>query len=153
MAHCNELARTGTVNATLIVQPHQTEVLAPSRGDVLTLVTCYPFAFIGNAPGSAERIELDQLPSGAMLLVTTQNRHYVLQKRSGSAVYVSGHSELCPIPIPAELLVSEDEGRLVLSRGAPLEFISPRTGIVRSTPIRKLGILIVTIWDGSNPRL
>ena len=33
-----------------IVQPSDIAVLARSEGQVLTLVTCYPFAFIGAAP-------------------------------------------------------------------------------------------------------
>ena len=38
------------VQATRVVEPHETDVLA-SRGDEeLTLVTCYPFRFIGPAP-------------------------------------------------------------------------------------------------------
>lgn len=33
-----------------IVSPKEIEVLAPAAGDVLTLVTCYPFYFAGPAP-------------------------------------------------------------------------------------------------------
>ena len=33
-----------------IVEPERVEVLAPTRGRTLTLVTCYPFYFIGSAP-------------------------------------------------------------------------------------------------------
>jgi len=46
---------------TLIVEPEETWVLAPSTERALTLVTCYPFTYIGNAPkrfvvrASAER--------------------------------------------------------------------------------------------------
>jgi len=35
---------------TLIVEPEETWVLAPSTERALTLVTCYPFTYIGNAP-------------------------------------------------------------------------------------------------------
>lgn len=38
------------VESTAIVQPNQTEVLKPSDGTSLILITCYPFTFIGNAP-------------------------------------------------------------------------------------------------------
>jgi len=44
---------------------------------------------LGGLPtGSDERdsqgpVDLNELPTGAMLLITTQNRHYVLQKRPG----------------------------------------------------------------------
>lgn len=38
------------VESTAIVEPDQTEVLKPSNGATLTLITCYPFRYIGNAP-------------------------------------------------------------------------------------------------------
>jgi sortase A len=38
------------VESTEIVEPDQTEVLKPSDGATLTLITCYPFRYIGNAP-------------------------------------------------------------------------------------------------------
>jgi sortase A len=38
------------VESTTIVNPDQTEVLEPGNGDTLTLITCYPFRYIGNAP-------------------------------------------------------------------------------------------------------
>ena len=38
------------VDSTEVVQPDQTEVLRPSDNATLTLITCYPFAYIGNAP-------------------------------------------------------------------------------------------------------
>lgn len=38
------------VEWTKIVQPTDTSVLAPTREPVLTLVTCYPFYYVGSAP-------------------------------------------------------------------------------------------------------
>ncbi len=38
------------VASSAIVAPNDVGVLAPSAGDTLTLVTCYPFYFIGPAP-------------------------------------------------------------------------------------------------------
>lgn len=38
------------VISTQVVKPSDVQVLNPSRGDVLTLVTCYPFYYIGAAP-------------------------------------------------------------------------------------------------------
>ncbi len=39
-----------TVDSTAIVQPTQTEVIRPTDDATLTLITCYPFNYIGNAP-------------------------------------------------------------------------------------------------------
>lgn len=38
------------VESLIIVEPDNVGVLAPSSENVLTLVTCYPFSFIGSAP-------------------------------------------------------------------------------------------------------
>lgn len=38
------------VESKRIVRPQQTEVLADTRAPTLTLVTCYPFHYVGNAP-------------------------------------------------------------------------------------------------------
>ena len=38
------------VASTRIVQPTEVSVLLPDGGEVLTLVTCYPFNFVGPAP-------------------------------------------------------------------------------------------------------
>jgi sortase A len=38
------------VTSTRVVSPNAVEVLAPSTGQTLTLVTCYPFYYVGPAP-------------------------------------------------------------------------------------------------------
>jgi sortase A len=49
------------VVSTRIVNPHDVAVLDPDGNEILTLVTCYPFYFVGSAPDRfvvrAERIE------------------------------------------------------------------------------------------------
>jgi sortase A len=39
-----------TVEEIRVVEPEEVEVLAPTGAPVLTLVTCYPFYYVGNAP-------------------------------------------------------------------------------------------------------
>ena len=38
------------VESTEVVEPSDTGVLRPTAGEELTLITCYPFNYIGNAP-------------------------------------------------------------------------------------------------------
>jgi sortase A len=38
------------VTSTRVVNPDDVSVLSPTGESVLTLVTCYPFTYIGNAP-------------------------------------------------------------------------------------------------------
>ena len=45
-----EKTYTYAVESTQIVNPRDVEVLAPSDRPVLTLVTCFPFYFVGDAP-------------------------------------------------------------------------------------------------------
>ena len=53
----DEIDITGTqghfryrVDSLFIVDPDQVEVLRPSSGEKLTLITCYPFSYFGSAP-------------------------------------------------------------------------------------------------------
>ena len=39
-----------TVEEIRVVEPEEVQVLAPTGAPVLTLVTCYPFYYVGNAP-------------------------------------------------------------------------------------------------------
>jgi sortase A len=41
---------TYRVERTVVVEPEDVWVLAPTDEDTLTLVTCYPFTFVGSAP-------------------------------------------------------------------------------------------------------
>jgi LPXTG-site transpeptidase (sortase) family protein len=43
-------SRRYVVTTTRIIQPTQIEVLEPTRNPTLTLVTCYPFYYVGHAP-------------------------------------------------------------------------------------------------------
>jgi sortase A len=45
-----EKTYTYAVESTQIVNPRDVEVLAPSDRPILTLVTCFPFYFVGDAP-------------------------------------------------------------------------------------------------------
>jgi sortase A len=67
------------VDETRIVQPSDLSVLAPRRADSVTLITCYPFNFVGSAPQRfivhAERIgghpkAAGLLPSRSLAVVT-----------------------------------------------------------------------------------
>ena len=67
------------VTETLIVRPDETWVLDPTPTRTLTLITCYPFSYVGPAParfvvkaeaiGSAETRDLDPVPAGGLGLI------------------------------------------------------------------------------------
>jgi sortase A len=44
------MTETYRVETTKVVAPWRTEWIQPAAEDVLTLVTCFPFAYVGNAP-------------------------------------------------------------------------------------------------------
>ena len=52
------------VEWTRVVQPEQTEVLAPTPHRALTLVTCYPFFYVGSAPERFIVRAREQAPRG-----------------------------------------------------------------------------------------
>ena len=43
-------SRSYSVKTTEIIQPTEVSVLEPTKTPMLTLVTCYPFYFVGHAP-------------------------------------------------------------------------------------------------------
>lgn len=58
------------VTSTQVIEPEELHVLAPTEDPVLTLVTCYPFYFVGSAPQrfivrAAPRSENDEAACGA----------------------------------------------------------------------------------------
>jgi sortase A len=59
------------VRKTQIVEPEDVWVIAPTIRPTLTLITCYPFYFVGNAPHrfivQAERVDPDPEPAGVAM--------------------------------------------------------------------------------------
>jgi sortase A len=58
------------VESVIVVEPDNLGVLATSSENVLTLVTCFPFAYIGNAPKRfivrARRVSPPTMPAAAV---------------------------------------------------------------------------------------
>ncbi|HSB16567.1 MAG TPA: class D sortase [Bryobacteraceae bacterium] len=46
----HDITETYRVETTKVVAPWRTDWIQPAREDVLTLVTCFPFSYVGNAP-------------------------------------------------------------------------------------------------------
>jgi sortase A len=58
------------VESLVVVEPNDVGVLAPSEENILTLVTCYPFSYIGTAPRRfvvRARQRLPQTPVGSIV--------------------------------------------------------------------------------------
>ena len=56
------------VTKTHIVNPDDVWVLAPTLNPTVTLITCYPFSFVGNAPQRfIVQAELVRQPAGSAL--------------------------------------------------------------------------------------
>lgn len=63
--------RTYAVNVVRVVEPQDTTLLAPTPGDALTLITCYPF---GHSPRSPQRFVVRASPLGPDRLVESTGR-------------------------------------------------------------------------------
>jgi LPXTG-site transpeptidase (sortase) family protein len=61
------------VNRTEIVEPDDLSVLAPTQIRSLTLVTCYPFYYVGSAP-QRFIIHASEVPSSSSLIHLTPTR-------------------------------------------------------------------------------
>jgi sortase A len=93
---------TGTyhyrVQSVQIVGPRETQVLRPSDQPSLTLVTCYPFYFVGSAPEryvvNAEQIE----SSGDMKKQPSPNPAFSSESNSASEVSLSPEAAQHPLP-------------------------------------------------------
>jgi sortase A len=48
--HAQDRDSTYVVESTKVVEPRDTYVLKPTTEPALTLITCYPFRFVGSAP-------------------------------------------------------------------------------------------------------
>ena len=76
---------------------------------------------------STEFVDCKNLVRGALIDVETKSRHYRIECLGGYAIRISGHPELCPDPVPAQLHGSVDkEGVLelgLIGRGMRLIFL------------------------------
>lgn len=62
------------ISKTFIVEPEDVYVLDPGDRSMMTLVTCYPFEFIGHAPHRyiIQAVLVDEAPRHGILIATTQ---------------------------------------------------------------------------------
>ena len=61
-------------------------------------------------------LSLNAVPPGSLIDVETKNRHYHIEWLGGNEMRISGHPQLCPEPVTAELKGSVDR-RGHLERG------------------------------------
>ena len=59
---------------------------------------------------SAEFVDCRKLGAGTLIDVETKNRHYQIEWLGGDAMRISGHPDICPTPVTAELKGSSMNG-------------------------------------------
>ena len=76
------------VDSLQVVRPNDTQVLAPSDRPSLTLVTCYPFHFVGSAPNRyiVHAQEIDRLALSSKAFVKPRLGRYRTGARKGAQV-------------------------------------------------------------------
>ena len=77
-----------TVNSTEVVAPTQTSVMDPTAKPSLTLITCYPFYYIGNAP-KRFIVQASQVVASAK----------AVDKAMDKGVDQDGAAKIVPIPL------------------------------------------------------
>jgi hypothetical protein len=76
---------------------------------------------------SAEFVNCKGLEPGALVDVETANRHYQIECLGGNAIRISGHPDICPTPVIAQLRGSSDRAGIfepgLIERGRYLCFL------------------------------
>ena len=87
-------------------------------------------------------VGLDELPIGAVLDVQTANTQYRIENRGEGAVLISGHSEICPLPVLVNFYGSTWGSAMLkmrfVGREMHMEFFHPEKGIVRTSRVREI---------------
>ena len=72
-------------------------------------------------------VDLNSLRPGSLIDVETKSRHYQIECLGGNTMRISGHPDLCPVPVLAELHGSGERGGPVelgqIKRGKHLVFM------------------------------
>ena len=83
-------------------------------------------------------LRLASLQNGTRVLVETLNRLYELEVRGGQ-VWISGHPEFCPRPVPVDVRGSSWGGsmlkRAFIGRGMHMEFQHPTHATITTSKI------------------
>lgn len=87
-------------------------------------------------------VALDELPIGAVLEVQTSNTLYRIENRGEGEVLISGHPEICPVPVLV-IFHGSTWGTPMLKlrfigRDMRMEFHHPERGVVRTSRVREI---------------
>lgn len=111
-----------TVDWTTVVNPNDTGVLSSTGSPALTLVTCYPFYYVGSAP---QRFIVRALPVGAAM-ASARPSPFGGPTRPAPAVM---KADVVPVAPAAELLPAPAVVKADLAPAAPDPPPQPRKGV------------------------
>jgi hypothetical protein len=87
-------------------------------------------------------VALDEVPVGTVLEVQTANNLYRIETREGGEMLISGHPEICPLPVLVNFHGSTWGTPMLkmrfIGRGMSMEFRHPEKGIVRTSRVREI---------------
>jgi len=87
-------------------------------------------------------VSMDELPVGAVLDVQTANTLYRVENRGDGEVLISGHPEICPMPVLVVFYGSTWGTPMLklrfIGRDMKMEFFHPEKGIVRTSRVRDI---------------
>jgi sortase A len=81
--------RTYEVNSTEVVKPTETSVLDPTAQPTLTLITCYPFYYIGHAPKRFIVRALETAPSGHGSVIRETTRETLRSRDQRERLFIA----------------------------------------------------------------
>jgi len=99
-------------------------------------------------------VHIDDLPVGAVLDVQTVNTLYHLENRGDGELLISGHPEICPVPVLVNFHGSTWGSAMLkmgfVGREMSLEFRHPEKGLVRTSRVREIHEVNARISGPSN---
>ena len=99
-------------------------------------------------------VHIDDLPVGAVLDVQTVNTLYHLENRGDGELLISGHPEICPVPVLVNFHGSTWGSAMLkmgfVGREMSLEFRHPEKGLVRTSRVREIHEINARISGPSN---
>jgi sortase A len=119
-----------TVDWTTVVNPKDTSVIMPTASPALTLVTCYPFSYVGSAP---QRFIVRAMPAGAMSSTVPASRR---PSPFGGPAKPLSHAVARPVSTEQSVaMTSTLAARVELPLSTPMEFAKPAPAVPTAAPV------------------
>lgn len=93
-----------------------------------------------------QSVRVDRVPKGTRLLLQTANRDYRIETCGGLDILLQGHPDYCSEPVAVYVAGSRRRGSApqpgFIRSGMRVDFWDPTRGIITTSPVRRIRILL-----------